>query len=220
VEGEVVTGLRGPLTFTFPGGVQVPRLEFQFSPILDAFWFLFRAFLWAALAVLAVLFLPKNVEYIRQAATSQPLVAGGLGCLTVVAAPFVLLVLLVTIILSPASLLAGLALALAWGFGLIGLGLEVGRRLAELLRQDWAPALAAGAGTFILILVVNGLQAITPCLGWVFPALVGVVGLGAVLLTRAGTQPYTVPHAAPAAVLPAPTQETETPAPPEEPEKP
>jgi hypothetical protein len=84
-----------------------------------------------------------------------------------------------------------------WGFGLISLGLEVGRRIAKMFHLEWVAAVSAGVGTFALVLVLNGLEAVIPCFGWVFPALAGFVGLGAVLLTRFGTQSY--PASAPAA---------------------
>jgi len=190
VEGEVTTHIPGPLTFSVPGGGEAPRVDFSFSPILDFIWFFFRTFLWAALAVLLVLFLPGHVERTTQAVVSQPLVAWGLGLLTVVIAPVVVVALAITLILIPASLLLALALAIAWGFGLIAIGLEVGKRLAGLFNQTWAPAVSAGVGTFVLILVLNGVDALISCVGWIVPAAVGMVGLGGVLLTRFGAQPY------------------------------
>jgi len=54
----------------------------------------------------------------------------------------------------------------------------------------------------LLVIVLNGLQAVVPCVGWVFPAIAGMVGLGAVILTRFGTQPY--PQAAPFEAAPPP----------------
>jgi energy-coupling factor transporter transmembrane protein EcfT len=109
--------------------------------------------------------------------------------------PIVLVLLAITICLSPVSLIGGALLAIAWAFGLIAIGTEVGKRLAEIFKQEWAIAVEAALGTFILILVFNG-AALIPCVGWLLRAVVGIVGLGAVLLTRFGTQDY--PPALPA----------------------
>lgn len=192
VGGEVINGIAGPLSLDFPRRIGAPRFQLSFSPFFEFAWFMLRAFLWAILAVVLVLFLPRQFAQISQTAIHQPLISGGLGLLTVFILPVILLVLLITLICSPLSLLGMLLLAVAWGFGLIALGLEVGNRLAAMVKQDWAPALSAGVGTLLLILVLNGLQAVIPCLGWVFPALAGVIGLGAVILTRFGTKAYPV----------------------------
>jgi hypothetical protein len=91
--------------------------------------------------------------------------------------------------LIPVSLLGILALIIAGVFGWIALGLEVGKRLASLFKMEWPLAVAAGLGTFLLSLVVNGIGFIA-CIGWVAPFLVTIIGLGGVILTRFGTQNY------------------------------
>lgn len=239
VQGKVFTNLNGPLSLDFPGGVRVPQFQLQpnFTPVFDLIWFMFRVFMWAALAVLVALFLPAQTGRTADAAVKQPLVAGGLGLLTVVITPPALIIMAITILLIPASLLAALLVAVAWMFGLISLGFEVGRRIAEMFKQEWAPPVSAGAGTFVLILVINGADALIPCVGWLVPAIAGMLGLGAVILTRFGTQPYPLyppmrplgpggsqPPASPAGPLPPeaasapaePEAPAEAPAPPEE----
>jgi hypothetical protein len=191
VEGKVITGgENGALDVPLPGNLDLPDLSGIFNPIWAVLWYLFRSFLWAALAVLVVLFLPRHTGTVSGAITSQPLICGGVGLLTVVVAPVALLIMTVTIILIPAVLLGLLLLLLAWAFGVIALGAEVGRRLALGLKQEWAPAVAAGVGTLLLSLVLEGVSALVPCIGWLAPALAGMLGLGAVLLTVSGTRPY------------------------------
>lgn len=190
VMGELMDGISDPLSFSFPGGVRVPRLGFQFSPLFEFLWFFFRLFLWAVVAVIVVLFLPNQAERTARTAVSQPVVSGGLGLLTVVILSMVIIVFAITICLIPASLLLALAWAISWGFGLIALGLEVGKRIGGLFDKEWAPGVSAGVGTFALILVLNGLDVLIPCVGWIFPAVAGMLGLGAVILTRFGTQDY------------------------------
>jgi hypothetical protein len=202
VGGNVFNGMTGPLALNFPGEMRVPRFQVSFNPLFEFVWFVLRAFLWAILAVVLVLFLPSQFKQISKTAIQQPLISAGLGLLTVVILPVFLLLLLITLICSPLSLLGALLLAIAWGVGLIALGLELGNRIAGMFKQEWAPALSAGVGTLLLILVLNGLQAVVPCFGWIFPALAGVVGLGAVLLTRFGTQAF--PQSEFSAMAPAP----------------
>jgi hypothetical protein len=189
VLGNVNEGFRGPFNFNFPN-TTIPPFQFHFDPLFDRLRFFFFTFLWAALAVLLVLFLPHQTERAGQAALKQPFTAGALGLLTVIIAPLVVLVLAITILLIPVALVAALLLALAWAFGLVSLGYMVGKRMQELTHQEWAPAVAAGLGTFLLILVINGMRSLIPCIFWVVPAATGMIGLGAVILTRFGTQTY------------------------------
>jgi hypothetical protein len=192
VFGNINNGFSGPGEIVVPGTVQVPGslLHSEVNFIVQTFLFFLRAFLWAALAVLVVLFLPRQVEQVSHAAVAQPVISAGLGVLTAVILPIVLLLVAITIIGIPVSLLGVLALVVSWAYGIVVLGLEVGKRLAQMLKVDLAVPVVAGAGTFILVLVMNGVKVAIPCVGWIFAALVGCLGLGAVLLTRYGTQPY------------------------------
>jgi hypothetical protein len=210
ITGEVNNGVTGPYHFNLPGGVRMPRFDIRFNPLWVALSILLWAFLWAALAILVVLFLPRQAERVAQAAVTQPLVAGGLGLLTAVVVPLLLVIVAITLIGIPISLLGALLLIVTWSFGLIALGTEVGKRLAQIFNQEWALAVAAGVGTFLLVFVVNSISKLVPCFGWLAPALVGVLGLGAVLLTRFGTQGY--PPSAP--MYPAPVTGDVPPPPP------
>jgi hypothetical protein len=195
-----IPGFEGVFPFVAPGGVHLPPLDVRVNPVAGGLWLLLRSFMWAALAVLVVLFVPQHTQRAAQAAASQPLAAGGLGCMTVVVLPLLLAILAITICGIPISLLGVILLLVAWAFGLIAVGLEVGKRLAGLVNRDWALPVSAGLGTFLLTLVINGIGALVPCVGWLAPALVVVVGLGAVLLTRFGARAYP-PQAAPSAAL-------------------
>jgi len=193
VLGQVITGFRFPRQFSLPSEVQTPLMSevgFQLAPFWQAMWFLLRTFLWSALALLIVMFLPNATQRVTRAFVAQPFLSGGLGLLTAIVAPFLLIGIAITILLIPISLIGALALALAWAFGRIALGLEVGRRLSATMNQSWTLPVSAGVGTFVLTLVVDGAHQLIPCVGWVFPTLAGLVGFGAVLLTRFGTQEY------------------------------
>jgi hypothetical protein len=103
------------------------------------------------------------------------------------------LVSAITICLFPGSLFGGIVLIVAWAFGIVALGVVTGKRLGGLLKQDWALPVSAGIGAFILTLVINGLNAILFCVGWLPSLLIGSIGLGAVILTRFGSHLYPPP---------------------------
>jgi hypothetical protein len=151
--------------------------------------YLFQSFMMAALAVLVVIFWPNPTSRVSSTMIGQPVTTGGIGLLTIVVVPLVLLLLMITICLIPVSIVGVILLVVAIVFGWIALGLEVGKRLAIALNQKYQPVVMAGLGTLVLSLVVNGIGFI-PCVGWLAPFLVAAVGLGGVLLTRFGTQVY------------------------------
>lgn len=190
VYGQVNIGSDAPMSFTFPGRVTMPRLRMDFSPVVNLMWFMMRVFMWAALGVLLAVFLPRHIRQTAETAVRQPVASGGLGLLTGLIAPFVLVILVITLCLIPAAIFGAIGLVVAWAFGMVALGWETGRRLAKLVNQEWSEPVAAGIGTFILIFITDGSAALIPCIGWVLPIIAGFLALGAVILTRFGTQPY------------------------------
>jgi hypothetical protein len=177
-------------SLTLPRNLNTPVVDVRLNPLWDGLWWLVRSFFWAAMAVLVALFAPQSIDRIAKAAVGGPIVSGGLGCLTMLIAPILLVLLAITICGLPISLIATIILLLGWGFGVIVLGAETGSRLEKFLKVDWTLPVAAGAGTFILTLAMNGIEWLVPCIGWLIPAAVGAIGLGAVLLTKFGTKTY------------------------------
>lgn len=232
IEGKVTTETTDTLSKASPTGWRRP---FLINQVVSPLAFLARVLVVGALAALVMMFFPRPVERVAQALISQPVLSGGMGIVTLLVFPLALVLALITIILIPIGLLSILGLALLYLFGWIAFGYEVGRRFAEMFHWDWAPPVHAGVGTLITSLVFGSLGQI-PCLGWLISFVVWNVALGAVLLTRFGTQPYadrgfptthnpTLPPAAPPAppapsasvaqpVPPAPPAPAEPPAPP------
>jgi len=203
VEGEVVTNIPAP-NIQIPEVPSVPRVpnvpnppsppnppnfDFNFNPIRSFFQMIGTAIAVSLLAMLASLFLQPQVERVSQAIVGQPVIAGSFGLLTGVMAPVVLVILTITIILIPVALLAIIVLALAWLFGLIAIGTEVGERFTRAISQTWAPPLTAGLGTFLMMIVVGGIG-LVPCIGWLMTSLVALLGIGGVALTLFGTRSY------------------------------
>lgn len=225
-EGAVVEGdFASADGFNIPFGFELPNLPelgdavrirpFErstigpfFSPVTGILWFVLRSLLVAALAILVVLFWPKPAERAGDAAVGQPIVSGGLGCLTFIVVPILCVMLAITIIGLPLSFLLVVALVVAVVFGWIAIGVEVGRRMAEAFDWELHPAASAGIGTLAVSFVVGGIGLI-PCIGWLAPLLVGAAGLGAVILTRFGSREYEMTSAT--AELP-PPESKKTPA--------
>ncbi len=210
VGGNVVTNLPPPrLTVPvtpqaeIPPAIPSPNMHFDFGPLGTAASIFIQAIGLAALAMLLTLFLHPQLDRVAQAVTRQPIVSGSVGLLTVLLAPITILILVVTVLLIPVALAAVVLVVLGWLFGVVALGMEVGDRFTRAVHRTWEPILSAGVGTFLLGIAV-GVVNLVPCVGWLAPVLVGLVGLGAAVVTRFGTQAVTypsmvVPPASPAA---------------------
>jgi hypothetical protein len=178
-----------------PQGPNFPRFDFNFNPLGAALNTFGQAFLMALLAALVVAFIPIPTQRVGQAVTSQPVVAGGLGCITALLVPFVALMLVLltfTIILAPLTIsligIGTILLVVALIFGEIAIGLEVGHRLVKSFRGEWPLPLTAGLGTFLTVLVVSGIGALLSCFGLWAPMLLAILSLGGVIMTRFGTR--------------------------------
>jgi hypothetical protein len=188
IHGGINTGkspLRPPAVPVNPPSILATGLK----TVTDFFWRIFQAFALAALAVLVSLFALRPMERAGDALTAQPVIAGGIGLLTLIVAPALLIILLITIILSPLSLIGIFLLALSFLFGWIVIGLVTGERISRMVNQNWSGPVSAGIGTLIVSLI-SGLLSIIPCIGWIIPFLITIVGLGGVVLTRFGMQSY------------------------------
>ena len=190
-----------------PTTMRAPQVDVNFNPITGPIMAIFQALALAALAVLVQLFAPSPMLRIGQATQTAPLIAGGLGLLSILVGPALLVIVSITIILLPVGLLGFLLLGIAVVFGWLAMGLLTGQHLARLFKQNWTDPVCAGVGALALSLVAS-LSNLIWCIGWFVPILISTVGLGAVILTRFGTriyiltspQPYTP---APAAGMPA-----------------
>lgn len=191
VEGEINAEVDRPFTFTFPGTGKISTVRVSFAPFWRAIAFLARVFILSALAVLSAMFFPVQMERVTQAVVSQPIISGGLGFLTFLVTPLVAVLMAITLVLIPLSLLGVLLVSFLALFGWLALGLEVGKRLGLAFKQEWTPPLAAGVGTFILTLILGSVGQI-PCLGWALTVIVLCIGMGAVLLTRLGSVPSSI----------------------------
>ncbi len=199
VGGNVVTNLPPPSILVpvtpqaeIPPIPPTPNFHFNWGPFGTAAGILIQSIGLAALGMLLTLFLHPQLDRVAQAVTRQPLASGSIGLLTVVVAPIAIIILAVTILLIPVALAAVVLLVLAWLFGIVAFGMEVGDRFTRATHQSWEPVVSTGVGTFLLGLGI-GIVNLVPCVGWLAPVLVGLIGLGAAVVTRFGTQPILQP---------------------------
>ncbi len=206
IGGDIISNFPPP-TLRFPSGAATetpplpaqPRFHLDFGPLGSAASVFFQALGLGALAMVLTVFLHPQLDRVAQAAAGQPFIAGSIGVLTVIAAGMTTLILAVTLILIPEAIATVLLVVLAWLFGVVAVGMEVGDRFTKAIHRSWEPVLSAGLGTFLLAIVVGTVN-LVPCIGWLAPVLVGLMGLGAAVITLFGTRtsPQT-PTALPAA---------------------
>jgi hypothetical protein len=164
-------------------------------------WAGVRIFAASILAAVVVLLLPNPTERVARSIANQPIIASAFGLLTYIVAPIVLVLLTITILLIPVTIIVAFLLAVAGLFGWIAVGYEIGKRMEKGFKSVWAPAISAGLGTFVLTLVTSLVGAI-PCVGWVIPVIVAMVGLGGVLISGFGTSIYDTAESAKPVVPP------------------
>ncbi len=193
IQGQQIANL--PFNFNFEEApfvdqVPVPTTVQRVGGFIGTLlWAIIQVLAVAALAILVLLLFPKPTERISNALGQQPFVHWGIGLLTIFAAPIAFLVMVITILLIPVGIIGFLVLGFALLYGWIGLGYEIGRRLLKNSTSELSPALVAGLGTLILT-AISRLAAVVPCVGWTVGAVLALFGLGAVVLTRAGTRNY------------------------------
>jgi uncharacterized small protein (DUF1192 family) len=133
----------------------------------------------AGCGVLVVGIWPGRVQAVGLAATQQPVWYALAGGILSVSMTLGSLLLALTLVGLPASILLVTALAVAWLLGTVALCRAVGDRIEPVARLGpWAAFLAGMA--------VLGAVSLLPVVGPVFGTLAGLVAVGAGLVTRLG----------------------------------
>jgi len=163
------------------------------SLILKLLWLFLRLFLLSTIAVFVALVLPNRVSKIASTLVNNPGLSGGVGIVLFVGGLLLILILAVTIIFSPLSLIFGLIFMIASMLGWISLGMELGTRISRVFKLSLSPGVLAGIGTFIVLLISFGIDFILggiPCVSWILPVLITSYGLGGVALSWFGGKVY------------------------------
>jgi hypothetical protein len=135
------------------------------------------------LAMVIAAIAPRNIAMAAQQLREQPLLSAGVGFLTLVAGSIVLgatLLLIVTICTNPLIALA--AIGAGWTVTACIAGEYV---MNAVKRSAWQPLMQILIGSFVIALL-GAIPIVGDVLGMFFVAF----GLGALVLTRGGTQLY------------------------------
>src|SRR6266516_2748069 len=109
--------------------------------------------------------------------------------LSILLAPAVLVVLIALILPIPLALILALGLIAAWALGTVAIGWIVGERIMHAVAPQYNTRLIdVVVGLTVLVLVGS-----LPYIGWLISIGVGLLGLGAVFLSRFGTRLYSQP---------------------------
>jgi len=189
-DGAVVRGQIKRNTGSVPPIPPVPSIRNGWNFLGDMVWGFVQSFFMAVglgvLGALILVFMPKQLGQVREVAETSALPSIGVGCLTLLVVPPLMILFIITCLGIPISAILGIALVAAAAFGWIAIAILLGERLLNALKvKNSVPLLAMVAGLLALWLV-----SAVPVLGWLIGLFLGALAVGAVVLTRFGTRPY------------------------------
>lgn len=160
-----------------------------------------RSLLFGLLAFAAVALAPAHMQQVQQTVRQKSVASGAVGFLTAVAVPSlaVLLTLISAVLLLVCIGIVGFALVfavlaalgVAALFGWVAMGDLLGQWLSRRLNWTMSPPLTAAVGTFLLTFGLGFFGLIPFVFGeGLVSMIILFVGLGAVALTKFGTQSY------------------------------
>ena len=163
----------------------------------------------AALGALVLVFLPTQLKQVATVAEYSAAPSLGVGCLTWLVVPPLIILFIITCLGIPLSLVLAIALIAAIALGWIAISVIIGDKLLNALKaKNIVPILAMIVGVLALWLITS-----LPILGALIWLFIATLALGAVVLTRFGTRPYPPTAPAPVALTP-PDAPSALPAPP------
>jgi hypothetical protein len=191
VSGQSTRFRTPPFRGVFPFSTGAPPSPFRafFNVVGDVISTFVRIILITLLAVAVAALFPANVARVAETAQQQWLVAGSVGIFSFVAVPVVLLVLAVTVCLIPAAIL----LAIAGGLALLGGWTVAARLIGERLATGFRSTQWSIIGQTALGAVVLAVVGALPIIGWIITFLATALGVGALILTFAGTRVFPAP---------------------------
>lgn len=151
------------------------------------FWSLI---IWEALGMLITLFFPEHVMFVRTTLVGQARRGLLVGLLSILLAPVVLIILFALVITIPVAIIVGLGLVAAWALGIVAVGDQLG---AYIIRKI-APQRKTRYMQVIVGLAVLVAAGALPIIGIFITIGAGMIGLGAVFLSRFGTRLYGQPR--------------------------
>ena len=144
---------------------------------------------WIALGALLIVVLPEHVMLVRTTILSKTRRSLVLGILSTLLALPVLAILVALIISIPLAIIVAIGLIAAWALGTVA----VGSLLGEYIVRVVAPQKNTRPVQVVVGLTVLVLAGSLPYIGWCISIGAGLIGLGAVFLSRFGTRLYSQP---------------------------
>lgn len=159
---------------------------FGISAFAFPVWFLF---LMIPLGLLYTRFLPEHELFVSATVKNHMRRSLLIGLLSALLTPAVLLVLIALIISIPLALIVLLVLLIAWTIGTTAICWMLGEQIIRAFTaRPHTRYLQVTVGVIMLAVFIS-----LPFIGWIVFLGTGVVGLGAVLLSRFGTRLYSQP---------------------------
>lgn len=150
------------------------------------FWSLLT---WVVLGLFLTSLLPEHVVLVKTTVKSKLRRSLALGLLSILLAPAIVAVATALIISIPLALIVIVVLIAAWALGTVAIGWLIGEYLTNrFVPQHNTRPLQVTVGLIVLTLAGS-----LPYVGWLISIGVGLLGLGAVLLSRFGTRLYSQP---------------------------
>ncbi|GCE19438.1 bactofilin family protein [Dictyobacter kobayashii] len=147
------------------------------------FWYIVT---WVLLGMLLTTLLPEHVMMVRTTIKNKSRRSLALGLLSVLLAPTIFTVLLALIIPIPLAILVAVGLFAAWALGTVAIGWIIGDWIVQRILPHYDTRLVQiGVGMAVLALFGS-----LPYIGWFVNIGVGILGVGAVFLSRFGTRLY------------------------------
>jgi hypothetical protein len=151
------------------------------------FWFTLA---WIILGMLVSTLLPEHVMFVRSTVQNKAKRSLALGFLTMLLAPAILVVLITLIISIPLAILVAIVLLAAWALGTVAIATLIGDKLLRSIAPQHNTRLTQVIVGIALLTLVGSL----PVIGFICSIGTGLLGLGAVFLSRFGTRLYHPPR--------------------------
>ena len=145
--------------------------------------------LWVAIGIGFARFFPEHVMIVRTTVAQKMRRSLVIGLLSITLAPPVMLVLVALVLSIPLAIIVGLVLVVAWALGTVA----VGRLVGEYVMRRVAPQHNTRLVQIVVGLTVLVLAGSLPYIGLLISIGTGLLGLGAVFLSRFGTRLYSQP---------------------------
>jgi len=174
-------------------GAVIDRTEHIDSLLLGHGGFRFSIWsllIWVALGILFTSLFPEHVMLVRTTVISKVRRSFVIGLLSILLAPPVLVVLIALVLSIPLAIIVGLGLIAAWALGTVAIGWHIG----DYIMRKVAPHQNTRLMQIVVGLTVLVLAGSLPYIGCLITIGAGLLGLGAVFLSRFGTRLYDQPR--------------------------